>query len=155
MSIVADRFDPAASGTRLRGSSEITPALIDEMLQRACRRLRLPWRDQRTDRLVRLVEAAAWTEAALLLIELELPFWKVRRIIYDDGEWCCALSQARELPDWIDQSVEARHPDLAVALLCALTEAQVAGAETDAPSTASASGTADVGYTPICCDNFR
>ena len=41
---------------------------------------------------------AAWTEAALALIDLELPQWQVRRIAYDEGEWYCALSRAREFP---------------------------------------------------------
>ena len=27
--------------------------------------------------------------------------WQVRRIVYDAGEWHCALSRQRELPDWV------------------------------------------------------
>jgi len=41
----------------------------------------------------------------LALIDLELPPWQVRRIAYDEGEWHCALSRQRELPDWLDQSI--------------------------------------------------
>ena len=47
-----------------------------------------------------------------------------RRIAYDEGEWYCALSRQRELPDWLDQSIEARHADLALAILSAFVEAQ-------------------------------
>ncbi len=42
-------------------------------------------------------------------MELELPLWQVRRIAYDEGEWHCALSRERELPDWLDAAVEARY----------------------------------------------
>ena len=58
------------------------------------------------------MQSGAWTDAALALIDLELPQWQVRRIAYDEGEWYCALSRERELPDWLDQSIEARHADL-------------------------------------------
>jgi hypothetical protein len=34
------------------------------------------------------------------------------------------LSRERELPDWLDRSVEARHPDLALAILSAFIEAR-------------------------------
>ena len=53
-----------------------------------------------------------------------MPQWQVRRIAYDEGEWHCALSRQRELPDWLDQSVEAHHADLALAILSAFVEAQ-------------------------------
>src|ERR1700744_5113879 len=62
-----------------------------------------------------LIRSGAWTDAVLALIELELPQWRLRRIAYDDGEWHCALSRQRELPDWLDQAVEYRHPDLSLA----------------------------------------
>jgi len=34
----------------------------------------------------------------------------------------------RELPDWLDQSIEARHADLSLAILSAFIEAQRASA---------------------------
>ena len=71
-----------------------------------------------------MIQLRAWTDAALALIDLELPLWQVRRIAYDEGEWHCALSRERELPDWLDQSIEARHTDLALAILSAFVEAQ-------------------------------
>ena len=48
---------------------------------------------------------------------------EVRRITYDGGEWHCALSRERELPEWLDQAVEARHASLALAILSAYIEA--------------------------------
>jgi len=44
-------------------------------------------------RIHRLIESGAWTDAALALLELELPQWKLRRIVYEDREWHCALSR--------------------------------------------------------------
>jgi hypothetical protein len=79
---------------------------------------------EKTVRLAQLIESRAWTDAALALIDLELPFWQVRRLAYDDGEWYCALSRERELPDWLDQSIEARHADLSLAILSAFVEAR-------------------------------
>ena len=74
--------------------------------------------------LERLLESGAWTDAALALIDLELPQWQLRRIAYDEGEWHCALSRQRELPEWLDLAIEARHADLALAMLSAFVEAR-------------------------------
>ena len=74
-------------------------------------------RNAKADRIEQLIQSQAWTDAALALIELELPQWQLRRLVYDDGEWYCALSRQREMPDWLDQSVESHHADLARAIL--------------------------------------
>jgi hypothetical protein len=47
------------------------------------------------------------------------------------------LSRQRELPDWLDQSVEAHHEDLALALLCAFVEARRISASSIRPSVPS------------------
>ncbi len=65
----------------------------------------------------------AWTDAALSLMESELPLWKLRRLAYDNGRWHCAISRQRELPDWLDQAVEANHQNLSLAVLTVLVEA--------------------------------
>ena len=72
---------------------------------------------QGTAQIERLIGSGAWTDAALAMIDLELPQWRLRRIAYDEGEWHCALSQQRELPDWLDQTIEAHHADLPLAIL--------------------------------------
>jgi len=73
-------------------------------------------------RLRQLIEAGALTEAAFALIDLELPQWKLRRITYDGGEWHCAMSRERELPEWLDEAVEARHASLTLAILSVYIE---------------------------------
>ena len=78
----------------------------------------------------------------------------MRRLAYDDGEWYCALSRERELPDWLGQSVESRHADLALALLSAFVEVQRLSA--DAPRTSvprAPQGTGTL-YEPLLSDNF-
>ena len=120
-------FDPAILGDRLNAASTVTPTLISDVVAAACRRLPSFGAGEKAARITDLIQLRAWTDAALALIELELPFWKVRRIAYDEGEWYCALSRERELPDWLDGSVEARHPDLALAILGAFIEAQRIG----------------------------
>src|SRR6266404_8632247 len=89
-----------------------------------CRCFQSVGQTEKTARIERLIGSGAWTDAALALIDLELPQWQVRRIAYDEGEWYCALSRERELPDWLDQSVEGRHADLALAILTAFVEAE-------------------------------
>jgi hypothetical protein len=100
----------------------------------------------------RLIQSEARIDAALALIALELPQWQLRRIAYDGGEWHCALSRTRELADWLDQSAEGRHADLALALLNALVEAQQVAASSRQPIVLPPR--TDATCTPLCCDNF-
>jgi hypothetical protein len=116
--------DPGELNARLRDAAAADAALIDEVIGAACRRYPSLGQTEKTTRLSQFIQSGAWTDAALALIDLELPFWQVRRLAYDNGEWYCALSRERELPDWLDQSIEARHADLALAILCAFVEAQ-------------------------------
>ena len=82
-----------------------------------CKRLSAMRHTAEAQRLDRLVTAGAWTDAALALIVIELPRWQLRRLAYDEGEWHCALSNQRDLPDWLDSAVETHHPVLATAIL--------------------------------------
>ena len=101
-----------------------------------------------------MIGSGAWTDAALAPIDLELPLWQVRRIAYDDGEWHCALSRERELPDWLDRSVEARHADLALAILSAFVDARRAAAPQIRTSVPTVPRDASPLYEPVYCDNF-
>ena len=83
-----------------------------------------------------------------------MPLWQVRRIAYDEGEWYCALSRERELPDWLDRSIEARHTDLALAILSAFVEAEHITAPATRPSVPTVSRDVNPLYEPVCCDNF-
>jgi hypothetical protein len=145
---------PAELSKRLRDAPVVTATLMQEIIEHGCRRV-LPSRPTaRTARIECLIAAAAWTEAALALIDLELPQWQLRRIAYDSGEWHCALSRERELPDWLDQSIEARHPDLALAILTALVDTLRTVAPRPRTSVPLVPRGADVASTPVCCDNF-
>jgi hypothetical protein len=88
------------------------------------------------------------------LIDLELPQWQVRRLAYDQGVWYCALSRQRELPDWLDQSIEAHHADLALAILGAFVEAQRVTAASSRTSVPAVSRDVNPLYEPVLCDNF-
>ncbi|MGY8677627.1 hypothetical protein Q2941_07390 [Bradyrhizobium sp. UFLA05-153] len=154
MSSVLQNFDPVSLGERLRSAHTVTRPLMLDLIDKACRRFPSLGQSERTARLTRLIDADAWTDAALVLLELELPLWQVRRIAYDEGEWYCALSRERELPDWLESSVEGRHSDLALALLSAFAEAQVLTAEASRPSVPSVQQTAGQLYEPVNCDHF-
>ena len=139
---------------RLRNAVETNAALMTEIMETACRRFPSSGQSEKTARIEQLIRSGAWTDAALALIDLELPQWPVRRLAYDEGEWYCALSRQRELPDWLDQSIEARHADLALAILSAFLEAQRVSAPSSRPSVPVVTRTATRLYEPVCSDNF-
>jgi hypothetical protein len=119
-----------------------------------CRRFPSLGQPEKTARIERLIASGAWTDAVLALIDLELPQWQVRRIAYDEGEWHCALSRQRELPEWLDQSIEAHHPDLPLAILSAFVDARLASARSSQSSVPTVPYDANASYEPLCCDNF-
>lgn len=147
-------YDPLPLGDRLRNAQAVTRPLMLDIIDHACRRFPSLRQSERTARVVRLVDAEAWADAALALMELELPMWQVRRIAYDEGEWHCALSRERELPEWLDAAVEARHADLALALLSAFIEVQALAVEVSRPSVPIVRPALNALYEPIVCDNF-
>src|ERR1700704_3107702 len=124
MSLLVESQNPAELGDRLRNAYAVTAEFLSEIISQTCRRFPSASQSGKTARIERLIVAGAWTDAALALIDLELPQWQVRRIAYDEGEWYCALSRERELPDWLDRSIEARHADLPRAILSAFVVAQ-------------------------------
>jgi hypothetical protein len=148
---------PVELSSRLRTAHAVTAELMSDAIGEACRRFPSMGQTAKTARIARLTAAEAWTDAALALIDLELPLWQVRRIAYDEGEWYCALSRERELPEWLDRSIESRHADLALAILGAFVEAQRAAAPSSRPSVPIvARDVRDVSRfdVPFCCDNF-
>lgn len=146
--------DPGALGDRLRNAPEANATLMAETIDTACRRFPSSGQSERTARIEQLIRSEAWTDAALALIDLELPLWQVRRLAYDEGEWYCALSRERELPDWLDRSVEARHADLALAILSAFVDAQRIASSISITSVPAVPRDANPLYEPVCCDNF-
>ena len=139
---------------RLRGAHAVTAELLHDVIRETCWRFFAVRPAENSARIELLAKSGAWTDAALALIEFELPQWQVRRIVYDEGEWHCALSRQRELPDWLDQSIEASHEDLSLAILVAFAEARRVSASPLTTSVPSAPCMASALYTPFCCDNF-
>jgi len=154
MRLLAEQHDRISLFGRLHDAPFSTAVLLREVMGIASRRSPRPGQAGRVARIERLIRAKAWTEAALALIELELPQWQLRRIAYDGGEWHCALSRQRELPDWLDQSSEASHPDLALAILCALVATKDVSDSPNGPSVPSTPRKLEPGYVPVFCDNF-
>ena len=65
---------------RLRDADAVTRELISEVVGQTCRRFPSMGQTEKTARIERLIGSEAWTDAALALIDLELPQWQVRRI---------------------------------------------------------------------------
>src|ERR1700692_1307344 len=131
MPLLSEHRDPIELSDRLCTVHAVTKELMSDIVGAACRRFPSMGQTEKTARIEALIGLKAWTDAALALIDLELPFWQVRRIAYDEGEWYCGLSGR---PDWLDRSVEARHADLALAILSAYVEAQDISAPASRPS---------------------
>lgn len=146
--------NPVELGERLRNADAVTTDIMSDVIGQACRRFPSLGQNEKSVRLERLLESGAWTDAALALIELELPQWQLRRIAYDEGEWHCALSRQRELPDWLDSAIEARHADLALAMLSAFVEAQRVNTSTSRTSVPAVRPDASALYEPVLCDNL-
>jgi hypothetical protein len=154
MSLLSEQQINFDLGDRLRDAGHVTAEFLADIVHATGRRL--PSADQNASaaRIARLIESQAWTDATLALIDLELPQWQVRRLAYDDGEWYCALSRQRDLPDWLDQSIETRHADLALAMLSAFVEAQHISSTSSRTSVPAAPQQANLSYEPVCSDNF-
>lgn len=154
MSLISLPQNSTTLGERLHDALAVTPGLIADVGREACRRFPAQAQAAKTERIQQLIEMSAWTDAALALVELELPQWRARRLVYDAGEWHCALSRERELPDWLDDSVEGRHADLALAILSAFVEVQRSSAPSSRPSVPAAGRKESPLYEPIMADNF-
>jgi hypothetical protein len=137
---------------QLRRAHALTPGIMADVIGEACTRFasQSPAAKAKLDR---LVETGAWTDASLALVELELPQWKLRRLVYDDGEWLCSLSKQPQLPLGLDDLAEASHEIMPLAILIALLEARRAAAS----SVSDVSTVPEVRPLPgyaVCCDNF-
>jgi hypothetical protein len=151
---LSNHHDAGLLSNRLRDADTVTAKLMSELVAATCRRYPSVGRTAKTARIERLIGSQAWTDAALALIDLELPQWQVRRIAYDEGEWHCALSRAREIPEWLDQSIESRHANLPLAVLSAYLDARYVSAPSPRTSVPAVPRDANAFYTPFCCDNF-
>src|SRR5665213_3766256 len=145
-----------AAGDRLletvRLAEMVTPELISEIVSEACARLPLLNKDGKAAaRIAELIQSSGWIDAALALIEIELPGWKLRRLAYDEGEWHCSLSKQPNLPIELDDTIDAHHEVLPLAILSALLQARrdsVVRKNQTVPHFKPAPA-----YV-VCCDNF-
>jgi hypothetical protein len=142
---------------QLERAQIVTPDLMSKVVAGTCTRINMPSRTTKAARIDRLIEAEAWTEAALALIELELPQWKLRRLVREEGAWLCSLRKPWNLPVWLGDCAETRHESLPLAILSALVEAHQCGeapfgqAVSSVPSCRlESSSPAEI----MCCDNF-
>jgi len=141
-----------ASEQRLAVVPEVNHSPIIEIADQACARLATLSDVKTANRIRRLAECNAWIDLVLALIELEPPHWKLRRLVYDDGEWHCSLSKHLGLPVEIDETVDGRHTILPLAILTALVEARSLARSTLAvPTVPRLQATP---HEPMCCDNF-
>jgi hypothetical protein len=154
MLAISTNHDLREFDERLRDAPEVTAGLMSEILAENSRRFPSVGRTGKTARIERLIRSEAWIDAALALIDLELPQWQLRRIAYDQGEWHCALSRQRELPEWLDQSIETRHADLPLAILSAFVDARLTVTPSNRTSVPFVPREANPLYQPVLTDNF-
>ena len=155
MSLNSQRSEQlAALAGQVSAADEATPQLFSEVVVATARRLWAPGEAAKATQLHDLIEAGALTQAALNLIDLELPLWKLRHIAYGEGEWHCAMSCQRELPDWLDEAVEARHASLTLAILGAYIETGGQIELSRESSRPSVPQTRTEQYEPLYCENF-
>jgi len=137
---------------RIRSAPALTPALVGDIVAQACTRLPTMKMARKSPGIDHLIEAEAWCDIALAVLKIELPSWAIRRLIYDDGEWFCSLTQAPNLPLALDNTADGHHQTLPLAILDAFIDARkrtlpptavpvVSKARTDSACTMS-------------CDNF-
>ncbi len=146
--VLFDRLDD-----ELRIAPQPTPHLFAKIIGRACIRIPVLGKSAKVRTIARLVESDAWTDAALALIELELPGWKLRRLICEDGQWFCSLSRQPNLPVALDDTADSTHEVMPLAILLAFVQARRRiAAAAQSIAAAPAVETAPAGL--IYCDNF-
>jgi hypothetical protein len=138
---------------RIRRARAITPRLMADAIARTCPRLQVQHPAARA-RVARLIESGAFADATLAVLELELPQWKLRRLIYEEGEWHCSLSKHLGLPTEFDEMAEASHENLPLAVLGAFVEARWNSLIAAQSRPHSVPLLRHQEAYAICCDNF-
>jgi hypothetical protein len=146
--VLLDRLDD-----ELRVAPGLTPSLVAKIIASACTRIHILSKSGKATRIDRLMEAGAWVDAALALIELELPVWVVRRLVCENGEWLCSLSRQPNLPAALDDCVDAVHEHLPLAVLRAFVEAR-RRSTTACESVPTVPQVRPMAEHMICCDDF-
>jgi hypothetical protein len=89
----------------------------------------------------------------MALIESEIPSWKLRRLVYENGDWFCSLSRQPNMPADLDDSVDAAHHILPLAILRAFVEAR-RWSNVAIDSTSGVPRLQPAAGGVVCCDNF-
>ena len=141
-----DRLD-----RQLVSAHAVSAALFQKVMESAGERLSILRRAGKIAHIERLLEEAACTDAALALADIEMPNWKIRRLVFENDEWRCSLSRQPSVLIEFDAMAEANHAVLSLAILRALIEARrINRAEPiSAPADVSLGSS-----TLFCCDNF-
>jgi hypothetical protein len=146
--VLFDRLDE-----ELRVAPQLDRSLFTKIIVGACKRIPVLSKSEKAAQIDRLIEAGAWTDAALAVIALELPDWQLRRLEYDGCEWFCALSRKPSVPAMLDDTADANHELMPLAILRAFFQARRM-AEI-APRARSSMPQVSAGADNIiCCDNF-
>jgi hypothetical protein len=91
----------------------VTPDLMSKVVAGACNSIAMPSCADKAAKIDRLIESEAWTEAALALVELELPQWRLHRLVYEEDAWLCSLSKQWNVRVWLADCAETRPPIIA------------------------------------------
>jgi hypothetical protein len=146
--VLLDRLDD-----ELQAAPEAERAVFAKIIGSACSRIPVLSKSGKAAPIERLLEAGAWTDAAMAVIELEMPGWTLRRLVYENGDWLCSLSRQPNMPADLDDSADAAHRILPLAILRAFVEARRRN------GFAAESASAVPQFRPaiqgiVCCDNF-
>jgi hypothetical protein len=136
----------------LQSAPALSTCLFRKVVQ-GCTRLKSLRQSGRAMALDELSEAGAWTDAALRLLELELPHWTIRRLFHEGDDWLCTLSRRPNLPIALDDPVEAVHAALPLAILRAFVGACRRHDTEVRPALRIPQIRPALGI-PVCCDNF-
>jgi hypothetical protein len=146
--VLLDRLDD-----ELLAAPEAARAVFAKIIGSACSRIPVLSKSGKTARMERLIESGAWTDAAIALIESEMPGWRLRRLVYENGEWFCSLSRHPNMPADLDDSADAAHQVLPLAILRAFVEARRRSKIATESAPAIPQLHPAVGGV-VCCDNF-
>jgi hypothetical protein len=146
--ILLDRLDE-----ELRRATEPTVDLFSKVIASACTRIQVLSKSGKVGRMERLIQSGAFTDAAFTLIALERPAWSLRRLACEDGKWFCSLSREARLPAALDDTADAVHELMPLAILLAFVQAcRMTALAPEARTTVPQVAPLTDGF--VCCDNF-
>ncbi len=129
--------------------------LLAKIIAGACARVPILAQSGCDTTIGRLAELGAWADAALALVELELPGWSLRRLICEDGTWSCSLSRQPNLPAALDDTADGGHDVMPLAILRAFLQARrMASVSSASRSVASVPVVEQARVEFVCCENF-